>query len=371
MRVLMIEHFSPGNAYATDLCRYLSNHIKLTILCKDVVNEKIKGANLIPALYSGGGINKLKSLADYITGILTIRAELISEKYEIVHVQTFKAARIEIGLYKKYKSHNKLVHTVHNVLPHEERKKDRELYGGFYRCCDALIVHNEASKFLLVSYFGIDESKIFVIPHGAYCVGSIPPVKKKDTVTHFLMFGTIREYKGVDVLLKAIAEIPQSKRKHMDFIIAGQQYSNQDRTDYEEMIAELGISENVKMRRERIPDSEIRTLFAWADACVFPYKEIYGSGALLMAYAYRKPVIVSNVPAFVEETDQGKTGLLFESGNEKALAEKLMDYDGFSDETRNAMVSSIAELVASKYNWEISAEKTKRVYDSLDLGKNQ
>ncbi len=55
MRVLMIEHFSPGNAYATDLCRYLSNHIKLTILCKDVVNEKIKGANLIPALYSGGG----------------------------------------------------------------------------------------------------------------------------------------------------------------------------------------------------------------------------------------------------------------------------------------------------------------------------
>lgn len=56
MRVLMIEHFSPGNAYATDLCRYLSNHIKLTILCKDVVNEKIKGANLIPALYSGGGV---------------------------------------------------------------------------------------------------------------------------------------------------------------------------------------------------------------------------------------------------------------------------------------------------------------------------
>lgn len=74
--------------------------------------------------------------------------------YDVVHVQSFKDAKYEIPLYCKNKKYiPRLVHTVHNLLPHEASAGDRELYSRFYNCCDLLVVHNEYCRQLLMKEY--------------------------------------------------------------------------------------------------------------------------------------------------------------------------------------------------------------------------
>ena len=160
-------------------------------------------------------------MVKYLSGIFVLMKEVKSEKHQIIHVQTFKNAKAEMRLYKHKRKQSKLIHTVHNLLPHEAKDGDKELYGGFYDICDALIVHNEECKRQLMGLFCVREDKIYVIPHGAYSI--IPPQnsEKKENKTHFLMFGIIRQYKGLDILLRAISLIPKSERQKMEFIVDG------------------------------------------------------------------------------------------------------------------------------------------------------
>lgn len=365
MKILMVEHFSPGNTYSAELCHELAEYADITVLCKSNAGEFAKKIDRKAVMYAGGEKNKLKALVKYVKGIFFLAKEVKNKKYQVIHVQTFKNLNVEIPLYIKAKAHAKLVHTVHNVLPHETKAKDKKLYERFYNACDRLIVHNEQSKKRLTEMFRIEEKKILVIPHGTYKVKHLASDPRDSRKTNYLMFGVMRKYKGIDILLDAVSKIPREKRLQMEFIIAGQQYMNQDTTDYPGMIDKLGIGDCVKFIRRRIGDEELPQLFDWADVCVFPYREIYGSGALLMAYSFEKPVIASDVPAFVEETDSGSTGMLFKNKDSEALAEILVRFSNLSCEERDNMIASIRALVNNKYNWVLSAKMTADLYSEV------
>ena len=337
MKVLMIEHFSPENSYTWELSRELSQYVDLTVFCKKSVNVSLYSQDLKNKirwknrLYPGGK-RKIQAVWEYGRGLWELQKEIRNGKYDVIHVQSFKNARYEMPVYYRAKKYCRvLVHTVHNLLPHEARETDKRLYSEFYHICDLLIVHNEYCKKLLMENFKIEEKKIRVIPHGVY---TLPEEKIKKRVLKketgnphkitFLQFGIIRKYKGVDILLKSISMIPLNERKNMQFIIVGAQFPKFDNTDYGAMIKKYGIQDCVKLEISHVPDEEMNRLFTQADFCLFPYRDIYGSGALLMAYTYRKPVIASDIPAFREETDNGKTGCLFEGENPEKL--KLLFY---------------------------------------------
>ena len=82
----------------------------------------------------------------------------------------------------------------------------------------------------------------------------------------------------------------------------------------------------------------------------------------MMAYTYDKPVVASDIPTFAEETENGRTGILFESENPQALADALIRAYECSEEQVREYGASICNLIAEKYNWKRSAEKTAEVY---------
>ncbi len=84
-----------------------------------------------------------------------------------------------------------------------------------------------------------------------------------------------------------------------------------------------------------------------------------------MAYSYQKPVIASNVPAFIEETDHGRTGLLFENENSEDLAGKIETAVSLKKEEIDLYKSAISELVTEKYNWNVSARKLFETYRGI------
>ncbi len=368
MKVLMIDNFLPGSTYSLELGRELKKSCDLSIFCRKNADVQEEGIAWIPQGYPVGGKRAVAVLA-YGISLLKLAGTIHRGIFAVVHVQSFHHAAYEMEVfYRMRRYYGKLVCTVHNVLPHEARPGDWERYKRFYDQCDGLIVHNETSKACLMQQFSVPEKKITVIAHGSYQNQKFQESKKEryqdKAVKQFLQFGFIRTYKGIDILLDAIALIQPEKRKGLHVTIAGEQFPKLDGTDYMAKIRNLGLEPYVSFCPGHVREEDIPELLANMDFLLFPYRNIYGSGALLLAYTYGKPVIASDIPAFCEETDGGRTGILFAKHNPQALADAILEAVACSEEQMEKYRLAIGELVSEKYNWKKSAVKTAHVYET-------
>ncbi len=362
-KVLMVEHHAPGSLYTLELGRELKQYCDITVFCKTDVNICEEGMTWIPGFY-GGGKGKIGALVSYEKTLLDLGRLIRRGHFEVLHIQSFKNARLEMDLYRKLrKYYGRLIMTVHNVVPHEPMPEDVALYRDFYHVCDLLIVHNETSARMLKEQFQIPDEKIAVIAHGAYQTYAVDAsLRDSDPRTHFLLFGRIRPYKGVDILLKAVAALPPDARKKSLFVIRGKQYPQIDGTDYGALVKEYGIEDCVEFSSQRVEDEEIPALMGNTDIGVFPYRNIYGSGSLLMSYTYDVPVIASDIPAFQEETEGGVTGRLFRSEDSESLKEAILDVLTWDESRMSEYKKNIRRLVNEKYSWRVSAQKTADAY---------
>lgn len=365
MKVLMIEHFLPDSTYTLELGKELKDLVDLTVFCRKGAAGNMNGIRWVDGFYEGGK-NKPYAVVSYLAGLRRLACEICRGDYDIVHVQGFKYASAEIPFYLRYrKKYRFLVHTVHNLLPHEAVRADRKRYLQFYEHCDLLLVHNEYCKHLLVKEYQIAPEKIYITPHGAYTLVEMEQRKKEHETVNFLQFGILRRYKGIDILFKALSLIPEEKRKRIHVTIAGPQFSKLDSTDYRKMAEHLGISKTVSVCCGYVPDEKLRELFGKTDFCLFPYRNIYGSGALLMAYSYGKPVIASDIPVFREEVEREKTGLLFTSENPEDLKNSILHATEWTKEQYTACTQRIQKLVEGKYSWKSSARSLVEAYQRL------
>ena len=371
LKVLMVEHHSPGNRYVLELAREMKNECDLTIFC-DMRNDLQEPGICWKRRFYNGGKGKAAAILDYGRTLVELEHEIRAGHYDVLHIQSFKKASAEMKLYEQTRKYYRLlVMTVHNVLPHEPAPGDAELYGRFYRACDLLIVHNDASKQDLKDKFGIPDEKIRVIPRGLYTTYSVDEnARDNDERVHFLNFGRIRPYKGVDILLKAISLMDEKDRARCRFVIRGEQYPKLDPTDYAALIREYGIGDCVEFDNTRVPEEEIPKLIGNADFLLFPYRKIYGSGVLLMSYTYGVPVVASDVPTFVEGTDNGKAGILFASENPEAMKNALLRAMDTTAAQREEYRKAIRAIVDERHNWKTTARSTVGAFrEILDADK--
>ena len=366
MKVLMIEFFYPENTYTLELGEALNRITDVTIACKKNVPLPQDGVAWKGLLYEGNH-SKLAAPLLYGKSLAEIAHEIRRGKYDVVNIQYMRKPEVEIPFFQWMKKHcGILADTIHTVVPHEAKPSDIALHQRLYDLCDLLIVHNQPVKRQLMTDYHVPEEKICVIPHGIYRQEALPadwktPAGKKKM--EFLMFGQMRKYKGIDVLLQAAALLPPQTRSSLHITVAGPQYPKLDATDYEQMVQDLGIGDCVSIIKRHIPVEEHAALFAQTDVCLFPYKELYGSGALLMAYSYDKPVIVSEDPIFREETDDGKTGLLFAKNDPKALADAMMEALNWSKGDYEGYQAEVRRMKTQKYSWDRAAQILKEAYE--------
>ena len=374
MKVLMIDTWLPSQPYVLELSRPLSGRVTLTLLtnkyfkpekepfpCKCVLESKVKEKKL--------------GYVSYFLGLLSLYRAVIFGRYDVIHLQTFKQMRFEAPAFRiaRRLTKKKLVYTAHNILPHERGgQKEADALRKWYRLCDAIMVHNEHSRNVLLGFEPSVREKVHVIAHGTF--DEYAPFVK-DTAPHektvFLQFGMIRKYKGIDDLLKAASLLPEAYRKKIRIVIAGNQRKDLDDTDYRAMLEGYGVGDFVEFLPQRIPDGQVPDYFNGSDCCLFPYKEIFGSGALLMAYSFDKPVIASAIPTFREETDGGKTGLLYDPQNPLGLTEAIERFTDLSEAERNGMKENVRRIRKTKYSWSVSADALAAVYRSVTGGSGK
>lgn len=206
---------------------------------------------------------------------------------------------------------------VHNVADHEERMWKTLLSNFLLRQAHVFLTHtNELEKRL---HDIAPAVPVIVQGHPVYDDYPRPKINlPKRTDLELLFFGLVRDYKGLDIALHALAA---SGRTDVKFTVAGEFWSS--RSDIEQLIRQLGISELVELIPRYVDDYEAAELFARCDAVIAPYRSVSGSGVLSLATWYEKPVIVSDLPGFLEVVDSGVTAWVFKNGDPDSLAQLL------------------------------------------------
>lgn len=368
MKIIMIDYFLPNSIYSLELCDKLSLNHEVVLICKDnYIQNKGLNFKVYPVLHSKSR-NPIQAFALYMGDLINIYRLTHQIKPDIMHLQGVQHVFWEKSLIRSLKKIvGKFFYTAHNILSHESKRGEKAALGKWYNNFDGIIVHNEMSKQMLIEasqYHG----KIFVVPHGSYDTYKTCKNKKSKFTdkTVFLQFGLVRDYKGADILLDAISKLSKQVREKAVFIIAGKLTKKYYDFDLEGKVKELGIDDCTKLYLTRIEDDEVPDLFNNCDCCVFPYRHIYGSGALLMAYTFNKPVIVSSIPVFCEETENGKTGIIFEKNNSDMLAKAIERFCTLSECEKQQYRDHISEFVETKYNWTTSADLTVKAYSKAD-----
>jgi len=206
---------------------------------------------------------------------------------------------------------------VHNVTPHDSGRASKTLMGWFLKTLDRIIVHGDTSKADAVG-LGCDPGKITVtaLPSPWPALATPEKPSTKSAALRALFFGTIRPYKGLDVLLEAVAKTP-----NVSLTIAGEFW--EDRTPYDALISTLGISDRVTVLPGYLPSSRFAEVFGEADVLVLPYRNGTGSIVREVGFRYRLPVIATEVGAIGAGIDNDKTGLLISPNSVDALVTAL------------------------------------------------
>jgi glycosyltransferase involved in cell wall biosynthesis len=235
----------------------------------------------------------------------------------------------------------------HNVLPHERRAVDQRLVRSVLRRVDAVLVHTEPQAAQARELTDRPVRVATMAPHvlagaGAAGGGAAAPVPVR---RRLLFFGMVRPYKGLDVLLRALAAGPPD----VSLLVAGEFWGGAGET--ERLLAELGIADRVTLRPGYVPAAAVPALFADVDALVLPYRSATASQNAWVAFEHGVPVISTRAGTLAEQVTDGVDGLLAEPDDVADLAAALRRFytPGVPERLRAAVKPLDAEPVWRRY----------------------
>ncbi len=260
----------------------------------------------------------------------------------------------------KWRRKTPLISIIDNIIPHEKRAFDRILANYFVKGMKGFIAMSR-SVLNDLNTFDKNKPKLFS-PHPLYDhygerQARNDAIKKLGLDTGFrylLFFGFIRDYKGLDLLLKAFADTRFNEKK-LKLIVAGEFYT--DPAPYQKIIDDNHMQGQVIMDNDFIPDSKVADYFNAADVVVQPYKSATQSGVTQIAYHFEKPMIVTNVGGLSEIIPDGKVGYVVDPDIEgvKSAIKKFLELpenyflEGIKTEKEkyswNKMLTTIDNLV--------------------------
>jgi glycosyltransferase involved in cell wall biosynthesis len=122
----------------------------------------------------------------------------------------------------------------------------------------------------------------------------------------------------------------------------------------------------VILRMQFIPDDEMELYLKGADVLVLPYKEIFQSGVLFMAYTFGLPVVATDVGSFREDIVEGSTGFLCKPGDPAEMAKAVETYFS-SDLYKNLKIRrrELKDYANANHSWQAVALLTRNVYAKM------
>lgn len=248
------------------------------------------------------------------------------------------------------KSKTKVLALTDNIIPHEKRFGDKSFTKYFVNSCHGFIA---MSKTVLndISKFSGTTNKAYS-PHPMYetygPAVSMEEARKKLNLNAndkiILFFGLIRHYKGLDILMEAMAH-PEIKKENIKLLIAGEFY--EDKQPYLDLIQKHNLQDQVILHDKFIANDEVRYYFCASNLVAQTYRNATNSGVTMVGYFYEKPMLVTNVGGLAEIVPDNKCGYVVETLVPK-ISEKIIEY--FSQNKENEFTNNV-RVEKKKYEW--------------------
>ncbi|HSD75789.1 MAG TPA: glycosyltransferase, partial [Solirubrobacteraceae bacterium] len=246
----------------------------------------------------GSRARRAARLAAHVPDMLGYRRA--ARRADVVHVQWLALPQLDGPLLRRARP---LAVTAHDVLPREPTPGQVAAQRRLLRRFDAVVVHSEHGRARLADEVGVDAARVHVIPHGAFVhltevpARPLPPELAAVQAPVVLLFGLLRPYKGLDVLLEAWRGI------------AGAELWVVGRPRMDIAALKAAAPSSVRFVERFVADDEVAAFLERADLVVLPYREIDQSGVLFTALAFGRPLLLSAVGGFPEVAAEGAAEL--------------------------------------------------------------
>ncbi|EMS80854.1 glycosyltransferase family 4 protein [Desulfotignum phosphitoxidans] len=288
-------------------------------------------------------------------------------KTDVFHAQWWSLPTLPAVISMIYLAKRKkipVIVTVHNVMPHEGSVLFDWASRLIFQLADHLIVHTKHNKKTLICQYQIHANLISVIPHGPLTVFKTGiqnfrqhrQISEKEKIV--LFFGTIRRYKGLDILIHALSKVKKTLPARL--VIAGSLWEPWDR--YENLIRHLSLADDVIKLIGYVPSDQVGALFSAADLVVLPYTHFDSqSGVGAAAIAFHVPMIVTDtggLPDLVADPE-----CVVPCSDSNLLAEKIVNV--LSNETLQKKLKNDARKIEKMMSWERIADQTLSLYHQV------
>jgi glycosyltransferase involved in cell wall biosynthesis len=306
---------------------------------------------------SSTGARRAIRLAEHVPDMLRYRRR--ARQADVVHFQWIAFDWLDRYLLPRRPT----VVTIHNVDPRKLPFGAFRVDSGVAQRVDAIVVHSSHGVEELSERLAIPRDRIHVIPHGTFDYLTdlpderpLPPELAEVEGPVVMFFGLIRDYKGVDVLLEAFAEV----ETEAELWVVGESWF-----PLEELEAIAARSPHrVRFVSRWITETEIPAYFRRADLMVLPFRQHAPSGVLHTALAFGKPLILSRLGGFIDVGEEHGAARLVPPEDPAALAEAI-DSLLRDPAERERLGAGAARAGREDYSWSAVAERTLALYEAL------
>ena len=121
---------------------------------------------------------------------------------------------------------------------------------------------------------------------------------------------------------------------------------------------------NFEIHNRYIKDEEVSYFFQRAKLVVLPYIECTQTGIIPIAYAFKKPVIVTDVGSIPEVVEDGKTGFIVPPKNSALLAEAITRTLDNEDLRKQMGINGYIKM-EKELSWDSITEKLIKIYNKM------
>ncbi|HEX4979744.1 MAG TPA: glycosyltransferase [Acidimicrobiales bacterium] len=239
-------------------------------------------------------------------------------------------------------------------------------------CSDAILASCDDEVAQLRRLYDADPGRIEIVPlgvdHAFFAPGDRRQARRAigfpEDARLLLAVGRIQPLKGLDVAVKAFAELAPSRSDAALAVVGGPSgpHGEGELRRLKGLAADFGVEDRVRF----VPPQRhelLSTFYRAADVCLVPSRsESFGLVALEAA-ACGTPVVASAVGGLTTLVEDRRTGFLVDDRDPSVFAERAALV--LDDPERAATMGRRAAVRARSYSWTTAAQRLERLYGEL------
>lgn len=255
------------------------------------------------------------------------------------------------------------------ITAHQGEVHDGFSYKWIHKCLRRIVygylrninMFSKSQASLMKLHF--PKAHIYQMVLGLKDFGVPTNTRPNDGIVRFLSFGIISRTKHVDLLCDAACMLYEQGYRNFKVVVKGECSMKN------EFMEHVRYPDIFEIDLRFVDNGEIPNMFNGCHYFVQPYSIVTQSGPMKIAFKYNVPDIVSNLPGFTDEIEEGVNGFVFNTDNAEDLACVMKGLIDNHENCYHGLLNKMADYTHEKYSEEAIAANYIEMFNDV-IGKS-